>query len=177
MPEKACEILLELQNIGRKSKSYRRLLVSMATARTECAQYDTAETIVQELEPMFSDLGEFDVSDELLHVRILVISARINRSKLRCHDALKICHTALSSLKRYRSFKSEGYTYAVFHLLISDLQVQLNNIAEARRAFDIASSVLGTGMKDFWIPGLASWRQHLEDGIFFKMNWKIRYAS
>jgi hypothetical protein len=76
----------------------------------------------------------------------------------------------LSSIQQYRIFKQEGYTYAVFHLLISDLQVQLDNITKVRRVFNIASSVFSTDIEDFWILGLISWRRYLEGRLFIKIN-------
>lgn len=46
-------------------------------------------------------------------------------------------------------------TYAVIQLSLSLLHLELGHTAEVEKAFKCAASILGTGIQDFWILGLA----------------------
>lgn len=166
LPNEAHEILAPefeiLKLKPRKGKPYRRLLVAMIDAYIGRSLYEIAENAVKELEPIFADLVNVDVSDQLLHMRILIASARISYYKMNHSEALKKWDTALLHLERYGSFKDKGYIYAVISLSISLSQLHLDNIDESREALDRAACILGTEIQDFWIPALASWRKYVE---------------
>lgn len=58
--------------------------------------YDDAISIIAELEDTFNPLTSLDVSDQLLHVRSLVASARI----CHCHEALQRWEIALRHMQK-----------------------------------------------------------------------------
>src|SRR2546423_5067328 len=66
---------------GTRSKALRRLLVSAIDADLGRGLYDSAESMVEEVETIYTTLSNLDVSDQLLHVRTLVASARIHHYK------------------------------------------------------------------------------------------------
>ncbi len=84
----APEIEIE-ENKGSRGKSYRRLLVSAIDADLGQRLYKNTERTIQKVDSIFSDLSNLDVSDELLHVRALVASARICYYKSQFSEALR----------------------------------------------------------------------------------------
>lgn len=158
---------------ARKGKPFRRLLVSAIDANVQLCQYESAETLVQELKPIFDEFSNLDVSDQLLHMRLLIALARTCQCKSKLLKALKEWEFVLSPVQSYNSFQREGYTYAVSYLSISLLQVHLGNSDEARKAFDCAARILGTGAQDFWIPTLVKWSDLVAKDIQSQTEWRL----
>lgn len=118
-PHRAHEILKpeieSLRNEARMRKAFRRLPVSNIDAHVQLCQYEGAKELIQELKVAFDGLN-LDVSDQLLHIRLLVASARTCQYESRYSDALQGWETVISRVQAYRSFKDQGHTYAVSHL-------------------------------------------------------------
>lgn len=76
LPGKAHDILLAEVEIAKttptKAKPLRRLLVSIVEALIQQGRYGSARDTIQELDAMFSRLDAVDVSDEMLHMRVLL---------------------------------------------------------------------------------------------------------
>jgi hypothetical protein len=125
------------------------------------------------LRPFSATYPTLDVSDKLLHVRALVASARIFYYKPQFSEALRRWEVVLSCVQKYSSFTGEGFTYAVTHLSICLAHLETGNITEGLKAFQHAERVLCMGMRDFWIPTIAtSWLPDILSRIQSKTGWE-----
>jgi len=177
LPDKANELItLEIEKERQKvakTKSLRRLLVSLIDVDIQRGLYDNALRIVEELQDTFNELSDLDVSDQLLHVRVLVASARICHYSSRFGHALRRWEATLIRVQAYTSFEGEGFTYAIIHLSMSLAHLESGNDREARSAFERAKKIYSRGVRDFWIPTLAAWGQHLVVRIRSLIGWVI----
>ena len=163
LPDKAHKLLVpeveKERKKASKTKSFRRLLVTLIDTDIQKCRYDDAISIIAELGDTFDHLSNLDVSDQLLHVRTLVASARICHCQSQFHEALQRWEIALSYVQKYKSFEGEGVTYAIIHLSISLAHLESGDIEAARKACKHAEMIYSRGMRDFWIPTLAAWGQ------------------
>jgi tetratricopeptide (TPR) repeat protein len=173
----APEIEIE-ENKGSRGKSYRRLLVSAIDADLGQRLYENAERAIQKVESIFSDLSNLDVSDELLHVRALVASARICYYKLQFPEALRKWEVALVHVQKYKSFNGEGFTYAGIHLSICLAYLEIGNSTEGWNSFRRADIIFYRGMRDFWIPNFATrWLPDVQARIETLAGWKAHLQT
>jgi len=159
-PEEACAKLtpeIEIERIkGMQGKAFRRLLVSAIDADVGKRSYGSGERTVGEVQAIFSGLSNLDVSDQLLHVRVLIASARIVYYKSHFSEAQRKWEDALDHVQRYASFQGEGFTYAAIHLSICLVHIERGNNRDGREAFECAEKILCMSVRDFWIPTLAT---------------------
>jgi tetratricopeptide (TPR) repeat protein len=160
LPKKAYAILapeIETErNKARRGKPFRRLVISAIDAILGQYLYQDAARTIQEAVTIFNNLSNLDVSDELLHVRVLVASARIAHYESQFSEAMKRWEIALDHVQRYGSFAGEGFTYAVIHLSICLAHLESNNMTKGWESFQHAERILCRGMRDFWIPTFAT---------------------
>lgn len=177
LPDKAHGIIArDIENERKKvtkTKSFRRLLVAVIDAHIQRGLYGDALRIIEELEDTFNALSDLDVSDQLLHVRVLVASARICHYDSLFHQALQKWEVALTYVQTYKSFEGEGFTYAVIHLSISLAHLESGNAEKAREAFQRAEMICSRGMRDFWIPTLAAWGRFIVSRIQSLTGWTV----
>lgn len=154
-----------------KTKPFRRLLVTLIDTDIQRCRYDNAINIIAELGDTFNHMSNLDVSDQLLHVRTLVASARLCHYKSQFHEALQRWEVALIHVQKYKSFEGEGFTYAIIHLSISLARLESGDVEEAQEAFKRAEIIWSKGTRDFWIPTLAAWGQLLVSKIRLLTGW------
>lgn len=107
----------------------------MIDAHIQRGLYGDALRIIEELRDNFNKLTDLDVSDQLLHVRVLSASARIRHYDSLFHQALRKWEVALTYVQTYKSFDGEGFTHALIHLSISLAQIwQRRRSSEGLRA-------------------------------------------
>ena len=177
LPDKAHNLLIpeveKERKKASKTKSFRRLLVTLIDTNIQKCHYDDAIGIIAELGDTFNHLSNLDVSDQLLHVRSLVASARICHCQSQFREALRRWEVALSHVQKYKSFEGEGFTYAIIHLSISLAHLESGDIETARKAHERAEMICSRGMRDFWIPTLAAWGQLMGMKIRSLTGWEI----
>ena len=177
LPEMADKLLASEIEIGRKkatkTKAFRRFLVSAVDASMLQQRYDDANTVIEELERIFSKLNDLDVSDQLLHVRILVASARISQIRFQFREAIRKWEIALRHVYGYKSFEGEGFTYSAIHLSISLAFLEAGEHEEAEASFNRGKAILDRGVRDYWIPTFAMWVGH----VLSKLQSMARWAS
>jgi tetratricopeptide (TPR) repeat protein len=176
LPEQAHAILAPeiKRNESRRGKMFRRLLVSAIDAELGLCLYENGDRAVREVEAIFNNLSNLDVIDQLLHVRVLVASARIAYYKLQFSEALSRWEIVLNYVQKYASFSGEGFTYAVIHLSICLAQLESGNTVEGWEAFQRAEKILRRGMRDFWIPTLATrWFPDILARLEELKGWKL----
>ncbi len=144
LPDKAYKLLIpdiekERKKVS-KTKSFRRLLVTLIDTDIQRCRYDNAISIIAELGDIFNHLSNLDISDQLLHVRTLVASARICHYNSQFHKALQRWEVALIHVQKSKSFEGEGFTYAIIHLSISLAHLESGDVEEAQKAFKRAES-------------------------------------
>jgi hypothetical protein len=161
------------RNENRRGKTFRRLLVSAIDANIGLCLYENGERFVRETDAIFNDLTNLDVVDQLLHVRVLIASARIAYYKSQFSEALSKWEVALRYVQKYASFSGEGFTYAAIHFSICLAHLGCDNTVEGWESFQRAEKILCRGMRDFWIPTLASrWFPDLLVRIEALEGWK-----
>lgn len=102
-----------------------------------------------------------DVSDQLLHVRILVASARICHVRNQFLEAIRRWDIALIHVHKYGSFEGEGFTYAVIHLSKSLAYLEIGDHGGAAVSFHRGNEILRSGIRDYWIPTLVAWAEEI----------------
>ena len=159
---------------GMQGKSFRRLLVSAIDADLGQRRYEKAERTVQQAKPIFSRLSDLDVSDQLLHMRVLLASARIFYYKSQLPRALRALDVALLYVWKYESFKKEGFTFAIVQLSTCLVHLELGNVNAGWKAFEIAELVLRREMRDYWMPTLTTfWLEFVSTKIKSMTGWTV----
>ena len=147
------------------------MLVVLIDSDIQRRLYGNALRIIEELGDTFNGLSDLDVSDQLLHVRVLVASARICHYVSQFDQALQKWEAALVYVQTYKSFEGEGFTYAIIHLSISLAHLESGNTGEAWKAFDCAKKICSRNVRDFWIPTLADWVRFIATSIQSLTGW------
>ncbi|KAF7136916.1 hypothetical protein CNMCM5793_006578 [Aspergillus hiratsukae] len=79
----------ELSKRGKLTRAFRRLLVSSLDIKILQGRYEDAISTVNQLRSLFGGVSRKDVTDQLLHVRTLIASARILHFQSRFAEAIK----------------------------------------------------------------------------------------
>ncbi len=171
---KAVQLLIdpEMKKKSTKSKAFRRLMTSTIQVDIQRNRHEDARTNIEEMKGIFSSLSNLDVSDQLLHVRVLVASARTYQDDSRFVEAVEEWKTVLAHVQRYSSFEGEGFTYAAVHLSLSLVYLKIGDSSKARVSFDHAEGLLSRGVLDYWIPTLWAWTEDTLSKIHSLRGWE-----
>jgi hypothetical protein len=143
--------------LRKTSSAYRRVLVCSLDADLQREHFDDAKNNIIILFQTFQALQPVNVSDQLLHMRVLVASARIRQLCSEFDQAICEWNDALECVQRYASFSGEGFTYAAIHLSISLAYLMVDKNENARESFERGQRILHQGKRDYWIPTLPAW--------------------
>jgi tetratricopeptide (TPR) repeat protein len=143
--------------LRKNSSAYRRVLVCSLDADLQREHFDDAKNNIEILFQTFQALQPVNVSDQLLHMRVLIASARIRQLCSEFDQAIREWNDALEWVQKYASFSGEGFTYAAIHLSISLAYLMVGNKEDARESFKRGQSILHQGKRDYWIPTLPAW--------------------
>lgn len=164
--------IVRLSGECQDSKAQRRILVASLDVHLQHQCYSRAEQTVQVLSKRFMTLHHLDISDELLHMRVLISGARISHMKFEYVEAAQKWKFALEHVQRYASFRGAGFTYAVIHLSLAHAYIGLRHVDEAMESFHKGQAIVREGKRDFWIPTLSEWSRHIASCIQSEMNWE-----
>ncbi|KAJ5105906.1 hypothetical protein NUU61_003253 [Penicillium alfredii] len=153
-------------NHGKLAKALRRLKVSLVDVDIAEGKYDQASLNVEWLKQQFIRVPSPDISDQWLHVRAIVASARLLHSQCRLQDILREWEKVLLLLKQYSdTFKPEGVFYSLGQLSVSLARIQSAYFtdndrsiasetwrADARQIFDKGCAVLVHEIINYWVP-------------------------
>jgi tetratricopeptide (TPR) repeat protein len=149
----------------------RRVLVSSIDIDVQRGHYRDARETIEKLRKVFDARRPLNISDELLHIRSLIASARISHLGAEFDDALESWKVVLDHAQRYQSFAGEGFTYAVIHLSLSLVYLKLNEHDAAVISFKHGARILKEQKRDFWIPTLPTWMQYVASEIHSNYGW------
>ncbi|KAK0889498.1 hypothetical protein LTR02_015407 [Friedmanniomyces endolithicus] len=138
----------------------------------QTARYEEARRSVHQLAIMFRGLHNLDVSDQLLHVRMLVASARLYHCNAEFRQAIEGWKRVLVHVQRYATFHLGGYTHAISNLSLSLAHLHVMEIDDAREAFECAKGILSRTPQDYWIPTLAKWVDFVASDIERRVGWR-----
>lgn len=167
------KIEIEIDSISNKiqgtfAKALKRLKVSLVDVDIAEGKYDQASSCVEWLKQQFHEISSPDISDQWLHVRSTIASARLLHFQSRFQDAISEWEQVLSLVEKYpNSFESEGFFYGIAQLSISLARVQIAHSttdasridlqswrADTRQHFDKGCQVLVREDVNYWIPTL-----------------------
>ncbi|KAJ6004686.1 hypothetical protein N7540_013055 [Penicillium herquei] len=141
----------EMENMPRDmTKSKRRLLVSsldVSIARTSDKCFKQARSRIAELEKFFQRHDTLDISDQLLHIRALVASARIYHLDSSFTQSIEEWERVKVLAGEYSAFRQKGFTYAFCELSIGYAQVLM-----ALKSIGNAQTIFNEERDNFWIP-------------------------
>jgi tetratricopeptide (TPR) repeat protein len=161
LPQMAAELIApEIEKWRKKapkSKALRRILVSSIDISLQRENYHDVNKTIEELSGTFEGLQKLDISDELLHIRLLIASARIHYLSSDFSQAVQRWKIALNHVQKYASFNGEGFTYAVIHLSLSLAYLKMDQSEMAAISFGQGQRILCQGKRDYWIPTLPAW--------------------
>lgn len=164
------------------SKALRRLLVSLADCTLAGSQLAEAQETLDTIGTAFEQLTNLDVSDQMLHVRSLIASARISQLKSQFNAAIGLWHRTSNALKEYSSFENEGFTYAICQLSTSLALCDMSRTIDCRDAlvqagqatFNNANDILRMSMRDYWLPTIATmWLPYTQSKIKELEGWVL----
>lgn len=177
LPDKAHTLLkTEIEVQGKKSargQQFRRLWVCAIDADLERGLYDSAQRTVQEIETVYSGLSDMDATDQLLHVRVLLATARIYFYKEQFSEALRAFGVLINRVQEYKSLKSHGFVYALAHLSICLINLEIGNAGECEKTFDYARTIIYGQWPDFWIPTAPKWLGYISSKIHLMTGWTL----
>ncbi|OQD73137.1 hypothetical protein PENANT_c216G03004 [Penicillium antarcticum] len=153
---------------GKFAKALKRLKVSLLDVDIAESKYDQASSGVEWLKQQFHEISSPDISDQWLHVRSTIASARLLHYQCRFQDTIFEWEQVLSLVQKYsNSFKSEGFFYGLAQLSISLARIQTARStidascivsqswrADTRQYFDKGCAALVREDTNYWIPTL-----------------------
>ena len=165
-------VRLRHRNRSAVYKPLRRLLVSSVDAFVQSESFGLVEEPIKEIKMVYRTRFDLDISDQLLHVRVLIASARTLQCTSRPVEALEEWDSVKRCVRKYSSFVT-GFTYAVACLSQSLMLMQDRRKEAAMEHFEEARCVLSMNEADYCIPGLVRWADWAEEEIFRNEGWKI----
>ncbi|KAH6949281.1 hypothetical protein DER45DRAFT_580998 [Fusarium avenaceum] len=175
--EKALQIIqVELDGMtARKGRPFRRMIMAMAEGYIGLGRVDEATSILQELmsvEPPELD----DLNDQVLRMRRLILSARIQHERLNFTEALQAWQIAGQTMETLSIFKARhGWTAAIIQLSMAHAQIALGHSENARRSWDAAVEVSMKERFEYVFPVLATtWLQKIVGEIYQAKCWPLR---
>ncbi|KAM0345664.1 hypothetical protein ACHAPU_006318 [Fusarium lateritium] len=175
--EKALEIIqVELNGMtARKGRPFRRLIMAMAEGHIGLGRLDEATSILQELvsiEPPELD----DLNDQVLRMRRLILSARIEHERLNFPEALDIWRLTGQAMETLSIFKSRhAWTAAIVQLSMAHALIALGDDEGARRSWDAAVEVSVKERFEYVFPVLTTtWLQKIVGEIYQIKGWPLR---
>jgi predicted negative regulator of RcsB-dependent stress response len=175
--EKALQIIqVELDGMtARKGRPFRRLTMAMAEGYIGLGRLDEATSILQELmsvEPPELD----DLNDQVLRMRRLILSARIQHERLNFTEALQAWQVAGQTMETLSIFKARhGWTAAIIQLSMAHAQIAVGDSENGRRSWDAAVEVSMKERFEYVFPVLATtWLQKIVGEIYQAKCWPLR---
>lgn len=175
--DKALQIInVELETMSvKKGRPFRRLSMAMAEAYIGLGQFDDATSVLEELitvEPPELD----DLNDQVLKMRRLILSARIQHERCNFVGALMLWNQAGQVMQDLSTFNSRhGWVAAIVQLSIAHAQIALGNSEGGREAWDAAVEVAMRERFEFVFPVLATtWLQKIVGEIYQAKGWPLR---
>ncbi|RGP79429.1 hypothetical protein FLONG3_2484 [Fusarium longipes] len=175
--DKALEITqAELDNMPvKKGRPFRRLIMAMAEAYLGLGQPDDATSVLEQLinvEPPELD----DLNDQVLRMRRLILSARIQHERGNFVEAVMLWDLAGQKMQDLSTFKSRhGWIAAIIQLSITHAQISLGDSESGRRSWDAAVEVAMRERFEFVFPILATtWLQKIVGEIYQAKGWPLR---
>jgi hypothetical protein len=139
---------------GGLSKAQRRLLVSsldVCIARRAETCFTEARSRISKLDDFYREKGTLDISDQLLHVRTLVASARIYHLQSSFTQSIDEWEKVKVLASNYLAFRERGFTFAFCELSIGYAQILI-----ALQAIENAKATFIGEKDNFWIPVIAT---------------------
>jgi predicted negative regulator of RcsB-dependent stress response len=169
-------IQAELDNMSvKKGRPFRRLTMAMGEAYIGLGQYDDAKSVLEALvkvEPPELD----DLNDQVLRMRRLILSARIQHQFEDHMGALMLWNQAGQQMQDLSTFHSRhGWIAAIIQLSIAHARISLGDDEGARGAWDAAVEVAMRERFEFVFPVLATtWLQKIVGEIYQAKGWPLR---
>jgi tetratricopeptide (TPR) repeat protein len=149
----------DLQDQGkRRSKAFRRLLLSLAEAYIKQRKFVEAREILFNLNDIFDEMKHHDISDQLGHVRSLLGSVRIFCEESQWSEALESSSRAFALTKKYRTFSEGNFYIGVILLFRAVIFHNLKWLKESHQAF-MGAKTYDQGPWHF-MPGIGTYVLH-----------------
>ncbi|KAM0226863.1 hypothetical protein ACHAPO_012017 [Fusarium lateritium] len=175
--DKALQIIqVELQTISVKDgRPFRRLAMAMAEAYICLGQFDGATSVLEELiavEPPQLD----DLNDQVLKMRRIILSARIQHERGDFVNALMFWNQAGQQMQALSTFSSRhGWIAAIIQLSMAHAQIAMGDSEGGRKSWDAAVEVAMRERFEFVFPVLATiWLQKIVGEIYQAKGWPLR---
>lgn len=177
-----------LANGGRLSKALRRLKVSsldIDIARSSLSSFAQARSKITVLEHAFCEIQKPDISNQLLHIRTLVASARIFHLQSYFSEAIREWELVNTLAGKYSAFRGQGFTFAFSQLSIglahieiarrtNDCQVSRQHIQDFMYTLQQANSIFQIEEDNYWIPTVTTaWLPKVRSEIESLTDYKV----
>lgn len=146
-----------------KTKTLRRILVSLVDVHLQKGRHLEAQMVIDEISSTYRISKPKNVSDELLHLRVLIAAARTSYLRGDPSSAVILWQEVLHYLKESISFLKNGFTYGVAQLSCGLAYQDLDRFNEAQECFTKGQHILDNGQPDYWIPSLQHWSDYILD--------------
>lgn len=176
---KAVEILQpelgDLSDAEKRGRPVRRLLLASVEANIGLGRQDIAESILQELVDV-EPPGLDDITDQLLHMRRLIATARTVHERLEFAEALERWKFALGKIDQLVTFKSRySFTAAIIYLSMAHAQLHIGDSEGGRQSWTIAAEIFRSEKCQYWIPVAATaWLRKIVSAIYQLQGWPFR---
>jgi tetratricopeptide (TPR) repeat protein len=140
-----------------QAKAFRRLVFPLAEAYIRQGRLEAAKAILRELLDIFGKMVNYDVSDQLGHVRLMISLARVDWYRVRYSEARQTLENALVLTEKYKTFSKGNYYIGVIYLFLSIVNFKLHKYPEGRLSLASANDILDQEIPRYFIPGMGSY--------------------
>jgi len=160
LPAKAEELLQvsieDLKNLSKqRSKAFRRLLLPFAEARIQQQRFEEAGAAFSQLNDIFDEIVDHNVTDQLDHVRSMLGLMRIAYHKSRWSEALESSEKAFLLMQKYKTFSNGNFYIGITLLSRAVISFELGQLQESRKA--LASAKFYDQGPRYFIPGIGTY--------------------
>ena len=143
----------QARQYGSRSKSFRRLLLSLLEIEVRSERYREAELLANEALDLYHDLAYSDIVDRLGHVRVLIALARISPLAMAEQRWL----FALDQNKLYNPSEEDVFTSGLIYLFVSSVNYKIGNPNRGFESLRRAGCILDRRKPQFLIPGVGTY--------------------
>lgn len=160
---------------NRVGRPYRRLLLVWVDAKIGQGALDEARITLQELERIEPQNFD-DINDQMLHMRRLILLARVAHDSMDLQAALQAWTYTLQRMEEMTVFKvRHKWTAAVLHLSLAHIQLTLGDHEAGKLSWDSAVEISRGERYEYVVPVFAtSWLRKVAGAIHSQWGWSLR---
>lgn len=169
--------LHSVADADRLRRPFRRLTLALVEANIGLGLWNTARSLLQELDA-FLPLKPDDMYDQQLHMRRIIAEARIKHmTSTHSDEAVRLWKLALQEVEQMNALKGKGgFCAAIIYLSLAHAQLLRGGDRDgARQSWATGAEILRVERCEFWIPiASTTWLHRVVSEVHQMQGWVMQ---